>query len=81
VVDSHLVSTLKALPISLAIPIRHMRMPKLIAVVHIRTAMIVVVLTRPFNTIVKSVAMYFVELRRRSIPIVRLPVTHVYRRP
>jgi hypothetical protein len=44
-------------------------MPKFFAIFHVRLAMIVEILARAFNSIMKTPTLRFAKLRRRRIPI------------
>jgi hypothetical protein len=80
VVYAYLVTAFKTAAISLAIPLRHMRMTKLVTIVHIRPAVIILIFASAFDAVVEPMAMNFVQLRRGSIPIMGLTVTCVHRR-
>jgi hypothetical protein len=68
VIYAHLVATFKSMPVSLTISSRHRRMTKLVAVVHVWTPVILIVLASPLNSIVKATPRDFIQLRRRSVP-------------
>src|SRR5580658_2204058 len=61
----HLVPAAESIPIVLAHICRNMRMVELIAVGRIRRTMIREILARPFDAVVKSLALILAELRRR----------------
>jgi hypothetical protein len=68
VAHTHAVSTSETITISFAFFRPQMRVTVLVTVIHIRPPMIVIISARAFNSIVKSAALDFVQLSRRSIP-------------
>jgi len=54
--DADLIAALESMTISLTVAVRHMRVTEFLTVIHIRTAMIVIVLVRAFDAVVKSPA-------------------------
>jgi hypothetical protein len=70
VCDCRFISTAKSFAIVVAIAWRDMRMTKLTAVVDVGLAMIVKVLARAFDTIVKALALNFAKLVWRPVPII-----------
>jgi hypothetical protein len=81
VLDSNLVSARETGAVGAAIMMRHRRMPVLIAVVNVGTAVIFGVAPRTLNTIVKPSALYFAQLRRRRFPSRRRPLVSRRWRP
>ena len=73
---ANLISALKAVPVGLAIAIRNMRVPKLIAIVHIRPTMIASIFPRAFDPIMKTMPLRLLKLWRRRVP---RPL-HIHRR-
>src|ERR1700728_619777 len=76
VLGSHPIAALKAAPKSLAILLRHTRMPIGLVAVHIRLFAIFVVGSRRLDAVVEAVPSHLVELRRRNVPA----VLHIARR-
>jgi hypothetical protein len=50
---------------------RNMRMAKFVAVIHVRRAVVVEVLARPFNAVVETLTLNVTKLLRRGIPSTR----------
>lgn len=68
VIDAYLVSTAKPLPICGAVAMRNRRMPVFIAVFYIRRPMVFRILARAFNTVVETLALRALQLRRSGGP-------------
>jgi hypothetical protein len=62
------ISAPKALAISISLVARYMRMTVLVAVVHVRTAVIVKIPACAFDPIVKTLPLGFPPFLRRGIP-------------
>ncbi len=69
--NAHLVSAPEALPIVVPQVTRHIRMAKLIAIVHIRRPMILEVLAGALDAIMKSAALDILKLPWRRLPRLR----------
>src|SRR6185369_12723359 len=68
VIHSLLISAAESLPVVLTCAPLDMRMAILIAIIHIRPTMLVVILARALDPVVIALALNFAKLAGRSIP-------------
>ena len=68
----HVVSTPKALAIGFAQPTGHIRIAILIAIIHVRAAVVLEVLAGSFHSVVESASLHIVPGVRRSLPVVAI---------
>jgi hypothetical protein len=80
VIDAHLVTAGVSIAIGVAVTAGYVGVAKLVAVVHIRAAMIVVVFAGAFDAVVESTPGNFIQLRRGSVPAALLYKADRHRR-
>src|ERR1022692_3458491 len=73
----HIVTTAEALPVAPSQLERNTRMPVLIAVVDVRTAVVLHIPARAFHSIPEATPLHLAELSRRRVPSTPVMVAHV----